>query len=97
MLNNFNLLVINFITYYNIFTLYTLKITYIDMKDNNYIKSSTLSLADLENMDNEILERIAGDLDNSKTVSMAHSSHSSSSGRGHSSYVSGSAAKKDAE
>jgi hypothetical protein len=65
------------------------------MKDNSYIKSSSLSLADLENIDNEILERIANDLSDNKTLSMSHASHSSSSGRGHSSYVSGSAAKKD--
>jgi hypothetical protein len=65
------------------------------MKDNSYIKSSSLSLADLENIDNEILERIANDLRDNKTLSMSHASHSSSSGRGHSSYVSGSAAKKD--
>jgi hypothetical protein len=65
------------------------------MKDNSYIKSKSLSLADLENIDNEILERIANDLSDNKTLSMSHASHSSSSGRGHSSYVSGSAAKKD--
>lgn len=67
------------------------------MKDRSYIKSSSLSLADLENIDNEILDRIADDLDTTKTVSMSHVSHSSSSGRGHSSHVSGLGAKNDKE
>jgi hypothetical protein len=65
------------------------------MENKNFLKHSTLSLADIENTDSEILKRIASDLDDSGTVNMAHSSHSSSSGRGHSSYVSGSAAKAE--
>lgn len=65
------------------------------MNNNSFLKTTSLSLSDLENMDNEILQRIASDLEGSETSSMAHSSHSSSSGRGHSSFVSGSAAKKD--
>ena len=62
--------------------------------DNNFLKDSNLSLSDLENANSEILSRIASDL-NEETVNMAHSSHSSSSGRGHSSFVSGSSVKKE--
>ena len=67
------------------------------MENKNFLKGSTLSLSDIENTDSEILKRIANDLENSDVLSMSHSSHSSSSGRGHSSFVSGSAAKKDKE
>ena len=62
--------------------------------DNKFIKDSNLSLEDLENSNSEILNRIAADL-NEESVNMSHSSHSSSSGRGHSSYVSGSSIKKE--
>ena len=50
------------------------------------------SLEDLENSDNSILNRIAEQVndDEGMNCSASHSSHSSSSGRGHSSYVSGS-------
>lgn len=65
------------------------------MENKDFLKHATLSLSDIENTDSEILKRIACDLYDSHNVSMAHSSHSSSSGRGHSSYVSGSAAKAD--
>ena len=65
------------------------------MENKNFLKGSTLSLSDIENTDSEILKRIASDLENQDVLSMSHSSHSSTSGRGHSSYVSGSAAKKD--
>ena len=67
------------------------------MENKNFLKGSTLSLSDIENTDSEILKRIANDLENQDVLSMSHSSHSSSSGRGHSSFVSGSAAKKDKE
>lgn len=60
---------------------------------NSYLKESTLSLSDIENTDSEILMRVASDLEDSNSTRMGHSSHSSSSGRGHSSWVSGSAAK----
>jgi hypothetical protein len=65
------------------------------MENKNFLKHSTLSLSDIENTDSEILKRIANDLEDSQNISMAHASHSSSSGRGHSSYVSGSAAKAE--
>ena len=65
------------------------------MKNQSYLKNSTLSLSDIENTDSEILKRIASDLEDQSIVNKAHSSHSSSSGRGHSSYVSGSAAKSE--
>jgi hypothetical protein len=63
--------------------------------ENNFLKHSTLSLTDIENTDSAILERIANDLVDSNSVVAGHSSHSSSSGRGHSSFVSGAAAKAD--
>ena len=57
------------------------------------------SLEMLENSDNSILNRIADQVNDEDAVdcSASHSSHSSSSGRGHSSYVSGSVSsvKKD--
>lgn len=65
------------------------------MENKNFLKGSTLSLSDIENTDSEILKRIANDLENPDVLNMSHNSHSSSSGRGHSSFVSGSAAKKD--
>lgn len=65
------------------------------MDNKNFLKHSTLSLSDIENTDSEILKRIASDLEDPGVVNMAHNSHSSSSGRGHSSFVSGSAAKSD--
>ena len=65
------------------------------MKNKDFLKHSTLSLSDIENTDSEILKRIASDLEDSQNVGMSHSSHSSSSGRGHSSFVSGAAAKAD--
>jgi len=65
------------------------------MKEN-FLNQSTLSLSDIENTDSEILMRVASDLDDSQNIRMGHSSHSSSSGRGHSSYVSGSAARSGA-
>lgn len=65
------------------------------MKDKKYLRNSTLSLQDIENTNSEILQRIADDMEVSDGLNMAHSSHSSSSGRGHSSFVSGSAAKSD--
>ena len=64
------------------------------MKDK-ILTDSNLSLEDLEKMDSEILKRIGDQLKNSDQIVAGHSSHSSSSGRGHSSYVSGSAARKD--
>lgn len=65
------------------------------MKNLSYLKNSTLSLSDIENTDSEILKRIANDLEDPSVVNMSHQSHSSSSGRGHSSFVSGSAAKSE--
>jgi len=65
------------------------------MENKNFLKHSTLSLSDIENTNSEILKRIANDLEESLTLSLGHSSHSSSSGRGHSSFVSGAAAKAD--
>lgn len=65
------------------------------MDNKRFLKDSTLSLSDIENTDSEILKRIANDLENPDVLNMSHSSHSASSGRGHSSYVSGSAAKKE--
>ena len=65
------------------------------MENKNFLKHSTLSLSDIENTDSEILKRIANDLEDPSVVNMAHNSHSSSSGRGHSSFVSGSAAKSE--
>jgi hypothetical protein len=65
------------------------------MENKNFFKHSTLSLSDIENTDSEILKRIASDLEDPQIVSMSHTSHSSSSGRGHSSFVSGAAAKAD--
>ena len=57
------------------------------MKKNEKI----FSLEMLEDSDNEVLNRIADRVsDDSIECSAGHSSHSSSSGRGHSSYVSGS-------
>lgn len=67
------------------------------MQNNPYLKKSTLSLTEIENTDSEILKRISNDLENSNDMKMPHGSHSSSSGRGHSSFVSGSAAKTDQE
>jgi hypothetical protein len=65
------------------------------MENKDFLKHSTLSLSDIENTDSEILKRIANDLEDSQVVGRSHSSHSSSSGRGHSSFVSGAAAKAD--
>ncbi len=65
------------------------------MENKDFLKHSTLSLSDIENTDSEILKRIANDLEDSQVVGRSHSSHSSSSGRGHSSLVSGAAAKAD--
>jgi hypothetical protein len=65
------------------------------MENKSFLKHSSLSLSDIENTDSEILKRIASDLEDQSVVNMAHSSHSSSSGRGHSSFVSGSAAKSE--
>jgi len=58
------------------------------MKGNDKL----FSLEMLENSDNSILNRIADQVNDEDTIncSASHSSHSSSSGRGHSSYVSGS-------
>ena len=64
------------------------------MENNNFLKNSQLSLEDIENTNSEVLRRISEDLSKSDSPSMAHGSHSSSSGRGHSSFVSGSAASK---
>lgn len=55
---------------------------------SNFLKNANLSLEDLEDTSNEVLNRIVGELNNSDTR-MSHNSHSSSSGRGHYSYVSG--------
>ena len=64
------------------------------MKQNDFLKKSNLSLEDIENTDSEILQRISNDLAKPDVVGLSHGSHSSSSGRGHSSYVSGYAASK---
>ena len=64
------------------------------MKQNEFLKKSNLSLEDIENTDSEILQRISNDLAKPDVVGLAHGSHGSSSGRVHSSYVSGSAASK---
>lgn len=64
------------------------------MKQNEFLKKSNLSLEDIENTNSEILQRISNDLAKPEVLGMAHGSHSSSSGRGHSSYVSGAAASK---
>jgi hypothetical protein len=63
------------------------------MENKDFLKHSTLSLSDIENTDSEILKRIANDLVDPQAVGRGHTSHSSSSGRGHSSYVGGAAAK----
>jgi hypothetical protein len=55
----------------------------------NMINSTLLSLEDLEGSENEALTRIVSSLQSGRTDGMSHSSHSSSSGRGHTSYVSG--------
>lgn len=81
--------------FYSFTTVKSIHLIISTMENKNFLKGSTLSLSDIENTDSEILKRIANDLENQDVLSMAHSSHSSSSGRGHSSYVSGSAAKKD--
>ena len=60
---------------------------------SNDLKNANLSLEDLEGTSNEVLNRIVGEL-NSPDTRMSHNSHSSSSGRGHYSYVSG-AGQKD--
>ena len=49
---------------------------------------------DIENTNSEVLQRISNDLAKPDVVGLSHGSHSSSSGRGHSSFVSGSAASK---
>ncbi len=64
------------------------------MKQNDFLKKSNLSLEDIENTDSEILKRISNDLAKPDVVGLSHGSHSSSSGRGHSSTVTGSAASK---
>jgi len=64
------------------------------MKQNEFLKKSNLSLEDIENTNSEILQRISNDLAKPDVLNLSHGSHSSSSGRGHSSYVSGSAASK---
>ena len=64
------------------------------MKQNQFLKKSNLSLEDIENTNSEILQRISNDLAKPDVLNLTHGSHSSSSGRGHSSFVSGSAASK---
>jgi len=64
------------------------------MKQNDFLKKSNLSLEDIENTNSEVLQRISNDLAKPDVVGLGHGSHSSSSGRGHSSFVSGSAASK---
>lgn len=57
----------------------------------NLINSALLSLEDLEGVENEALTRIVSSLQDGRNPDgMSHSSHSSSSGRGHTSYVTGS-------
>lgn len=65
------------------------------MDNKDFLKHSTLSLSDIENTESEILQRIANDIEDSSALNMSHNSHSSSSGRGHSSFVTGSAAKAE--
>lgn len=55
----------------------------------NLLNSALLSLEELEGTENEALTRIVSALKSGRTDGMAHQSHSSSSGRGHTSYVSG--------
>jgi hypothetical protein len=55
---------------------------------SDILKSANLSLKDLEGTSNDVLKRIIGELKDRDTR-MSHTSHSSSSGRGHYSYVSG--------
>ena len=57
------------------------------MKNNDKL----FSLEMLEDSDNSVLNRVADRMsDDAVECSASHSSHSSSSGRGHTSYVSGS-------
>jgi len=57
--------------------------------DKNLINSALLSLEELEGCENEALTRIVSSLQIGKGNATSHNSHSSSSGRGHTSYVSG--------
>ena len=57
------------------------------------LKNLNLSLEDLEGTSNEVLNRIVSELD-SRDKRMSHTSHSSSSGSGHYSYVSGAGHKE---
>lgn len=63
---------------------------------SDLLKNANLSLDDLEGTSNEVLNRIVGELNN-RDKRMSHMSHSSSSGRGHSSYVSGAGQKDTSE
>lgn len=62
-----------------------------DQKDD-FLMDAEISLSDLEGSANPILERVKKRLISEKggpEAHMGHPSHSSSSGRGHNSYVSG--------
>lgn len=55
----------------------------------NLLTDSTLSLEDLEGTENDALNRIVSSLNGNQSDVTAHMSHSSSTGRGHMSYVTG--------
>lgn len=60
--------------------------------DDDFLMDAEITLSDLEGSANPILERVKRRLISEKggpDAHMAHPSHSSSSGRGHNSYVSG--------
>lgn len=66
------------------------------MPEKNPLEEEGLSLTDLENSNNEILSRIAQQLgEPGSGVRNSHSSHGSSSGKGHSSYVSATGPSKE--
>lgn len=57
--------------------------------NDDFLMDAEITLSDLEGSANPILERVKRRLVGGKETHMGHASHSSSSGRGHTSYVSG--------